>query len=81
MNWRCLVEDFGVSNLPQEIRGKVVEVETYTMTPACAVLVATYDSLLRHSYECSFLLLLGIAQSVSSPETSTFGAYVSSDRN
>ncbi|CDS39848.1 RING finger protein 10 [Echinococcus multilocularis] len=32
MNWRCLVEDFGVSNLPQEIRGKVVEVETYTMS-------------------------------------------------
>ncbi|KAL5103585.1 RING finger protein 10 [Taenia crassiceps] len=31
MNWRCLMEDFGVSNLPQEIRGKVVEVETYTM--------------------------------------------------
>ncbi|KAL5961694.1 RING finger protein 10 [Taenia solium] len=32
MNWRCLVEDFGLSNLPQEIRGKVVEVENYTMS-------------------------------------------------
>ncbi|VDM19459.1 unnamed protein product [Hydatigera taeniaeformis] len=34
INWRCLVEDFGVSNLPQEIKGKVVEVETYTMSSA-----------------------------------------------
>lgn len=52
MNWRCLVEDFGLSNLPQEIRGKVVEVETYTMSLVGVVLVETCGSLLRHSYEC-----------------------------
>ncbi|VDO04574.1 unnamed protein product [Rodentolepis nana] len=31
INWKCLLEDYDVADLPPEIFGKVVEVDTYTM--------------------------------------------------
>lgn len=31
LNWKCLLEDYDIADLPSEIFGKVVEVDTYTM--------------------------------------------------
>ncbi|KAM7540071.1 hypothetical protein Aperf_G00000020240 [Anoplocephala perfoliata] len=31
INWKCLLEDYGISDLPPEITGKVVEVDAFTM--------------------------------------------------
>ncbi|KAM3185366.1 hypothetical protein ACTXT7_006498 [Hymenolepis weldensis] len=31
INWKCLLEDYGIDDLPLHISGKVVEVDSYTM--------------------------------------------------
>ncbi|VUZ48598.1 unnamed protein product [Hymenolepis diminuta] len=31
INWKCLLEDYGIGDLPLQISGKVVEVDSYTM--------------------------------------------------